>query len=95
MVFTFSQDEIENLNTACESLPESGIIPSVSSLSPSSPSENIFLSVRLWHMLFLLSETLFVADAYYYYFMSYPFSPAGISVAALDWSSEMKSLSCV
>lgn len=64
MVFTFSQGEIQNLNTACESLPESEIIPSVSSLSPSSPSENIFLFVRLWHTLFLLSETLFVADAY-------------------------------
>ena len=47
-------------------------------------------------MLFLLSETLFVVDAYYYYyFMSYPFSPAGFSVAVLDWSSEVKSLSRV
>ena len=59
---------------------------------------NIFLSVRLLHMLFLMSETLFVADAYYYYylyFMSHPFSPAGFSVTVPDCSSEVKLLNRV
>ena len=45
MVFTSSQDEFQNLNTACESLPESEIIPSASSSSPSNPWCSKHLSV--------------------------------------------------